>query len=275
MPSDHAHDSGGAAMNTLNYYDEPDANNNLTGNESSASPPPPTATLPISTGDSQTAKWEDTIPEDTEKDEYNEKEDENEQDGQSDEQADEQPEPQEAHEVDTEQDAQQIAKLEADLEAMRSKLEQIKIENMVFTQEMASSSHLTSLTNEYDEKIMQYDREYLEQQQLIEEEERVIEELEREFQEKLAKHNIDEASLKNNEEDINGMIRGGASNSKHAQKSSIVLYDNSFAINHQLQLEIDKLTNQIDWLQQSKIKLVRNTANEVDRLRAIIKQFQK
>ncbi len=32
---------------------------------------------------------------------------------------------------------------------------------------------------------------------------------------------------------------------KHAQKSSIVLYDNSFAIKHQLQVEIDKLTKQI------------------------------
>ena len=201
------------------------------------------------------------IPEDKEKDEYRDEDDDEEE---------------EEEEEEEDDDDDNMAQLELDLEAIRTKLDQIKIENMVFSEEMSNSAQHNSLIAEYDQKIMEYDNEFLEQQKFIEEEERLIEQYEKEFKDKIAKYNIDDSSIKkNNNSDINGIMRNGKSkNSKHSQKSSIVLYDNSFAINHQLQIEIDKLTQQIQHLQASKIELVKNTANEVDRLRNIIKQFQ-
>ena len=167
------------------------------------------------------------------------------------------------------------AKLERDLEAIRSKLEAIKIENIMFNEEMEESAKHTTLTAEYDAKIAQYDAQYHDQQRMIEEEEKLIARFQREFEEKLERYNADGHSG----QPIDGMVHPraggvGGKRHRHGPKSSIVLYDNSFAINHQLQVEIDKLANQIEWLQMSKIELVKNTSMEVDRLRGIIKQFQ-
>merc|ERR1712154_156767 len=150
-----------------------------------------------------------------------------------------------------------------------------KVENVMFNKEMEESAKHTTLTAEYDAKIAQYDAEYHDQQKMIEEEEKLIAQYQREFEEKIERYNRD-----GQKGQINGMVHtrhGGLAvdgrRQRHQPKSSIVLYDNSFAINHQLQVEIDKLSNQIEWLQMSKIELVKNTSMEVDRLRNIIKQF--
>jgi len=147
----------------------------------------------------------------------------------------------------------------------------IKMENISLNEQMEESQQLSSMTAAYDKKIMEYDNEFHAQQRLIEEEERLIAKYQKEFNEKLAEHNMDASEIKGSGD---AMLRNGNNGSKHAPQSSIVLYDNSFAINHQLQLEIEKLSEQIEWLQTSKITLVKNTAAEVDRLRGIIKQFQ-
>jgi len=252
-------DTVSTPINTIAFFEEPDpavATAQHSGQESSASPPPPSATA--LTESSSNAKV-DTIPEDTEKDEYRDEADQNEAE----------------HRDDSNKQQQTYNKLSADLATLKAKIEQIGNDNKRMEQELQQKSQdADDLTHEYEQKLMEYDKEYEAQQKLIEEEERCIEELEREFQEKLAKHNIDEATLKNSgvDSEFDTLIRNGHNN-KHAQKSSIVLYDNSFAINHQLQLEIDKLMDHIGWLKQSKIQLVKNTATEVDRLRGIIKQF--
>eukprot|EP01083_Nonionella_stella_P282569 961499_1 len=156
-----------------------------------------------------------------------------------------------------EQQSENIRKLERDLEAIKTKLDQIKIENMVFNEEMSKSNEYTSLTEEYDKKIMEYDKEFNAQQKLIEEEEILIEQYEKEFNEKLTKHNINlDDNMDNGFNNAETILRNAG---KHVKKTSIVLYDNEFAINHQLQAEIDKLTQQIEWLQKSKIQLVKIT----------------
>ena len=255
-------------INTMNFFDEPDPSqsNYQHLQESSASPPPPSVNN-MSSDHTKFVKFVnhkaqnekivdrpvDIIPEDTEKDEYRDNDDEIE----------------DFDKLVEQNEDDNIAKLENDLEAIKLKLDQIKMENMILNEKMEKSEQLSSMTTEYDKKIMEYDDEFHAQQRIIEEEERLIAKYQKEFDEKLAEHNIDASTLQSND----NMLRNGNNGSKHAPQSSIVLYDNSFAINHQLQLEIDKLSEQIEWLQTSKIELVKNTAAEVDRLRGIIKRF--
>eukprot|EP01083_Nonionella_stella_P003511 10081_1 len=250
--------AAGTPINTMSFFDEPDVDTHAVSHAvATPSPPPPTASL---SQDIDHSKLVDVIPEDTEKDEYRDADDEEQGNPDEQEAADEQ---------------ERLEQLEADLESIKTKLDHIKAKNEELSEQVETATQKSSLTAEYDKKIMQYDQEFHQQQKIIEEEERIIAELQKEFEDKLAQHNIDEATLKsNNASDMNGIIRNSGENeNKHAQKSSIMLFDNSFAINHQLQLEIDKLEGQIEWLQTSKIELVINTAGEVDRLRDIIKQF--
>ncbi len=79
-------------------------------------------------------------------------------------------------------------------------------------------------------KTSEYGEEFNEQQKVIEQEEKLIQQYEKDFTEKLMKHNINNTF---NHSDTTTRYA-----SKHAQKLSIVLYDNSFPINHQLQVEI-------------------------------------
>ena len=260
-------------INTMNFFDEPDPNQSHYHHlqESSASPPPPSVgnmtsdhtKLGIfaynrvyneSNTDLCDCRPVDIIPEDTEKDEYRDNDDDNEA----------------FNKLVEQNEDDNIIKLESDLEAIKLKLDAIKMENMILNEKMEKSVQLTSMTAEYDKKIMEYDDEFHAQQRIIEEEERLIAKYQKEFDDKLAEHNINASEIQSSDH----TIRNAKNGSKHAPQSSIVLYDNSFAINHQLQLEIDKLSEQIEWLQTSKIKLVKNTAAEVDRLRGIIKQFQ-
>lgn len=173
--------------------------------------------------------------------------------------------------------------IEQEINEMNEKLEQLKFENEEHWNELSVAEKESSLMEEYDEKIMFYDTEYHQLLNEIEKEQSTIDEYKEQLQ-SLINLNSDENQEQNmNENQMSEYFEKQAQSQNICRRSSIVIFDNfssdhlsfqSFQKFEELDEHILHLQKDIQWLYSSKMKLVKNTSTEVNRLRDFIKIMQ-